>query len=248
MDIRYAWILWINRDERGFSSGGTYRDPRTGEILGSKTRMDSHRIRTIGNYFESYTPTTGGGENDAGFDECGTVLHVPEEVLALASQSARGVDSMPPAQRELVLRRQSLLTAHELGHVMGFGHNFASSINDRASVMEYPTPRVKVTPVLVWISATRSSAAQASTTTSWRATRIPSSRPTRSVPASSAIIAEMRAKNILYVPVHRSALGLVRRPRDADRVPPRDDGRAKDHAGPVRPDPSCKPVSRWRAA
>src|SRR5688572_31250238 len=42
MDIRYAWILWINRDERGFSSGGTYRDPRTGEILGSKTRMDSH--------------------------------------------------------------------------------------------------------------------------------------------------------------------------------------------------------------
>ena len=61
MDIRYAWILWINRDERGFSSGGTYRDPRTGEILGSKTRMDSHRIRTIGNYFESYTPTTGGG-------------------------------------------------------------------------------------------------------------------------------------------------------------------------------------------
>ncbi|MCC6991836.1 MAG: DUF5117 domain-containing protein, partial [Acidobacteria bacterium] len=49
MDIRYAWILWINRDERGFSSGGTFRDPRTGEILGSKTRMDSHRIRTIGN-------------------------------------------------------------------------------------------------------------------------------------------------------------------------------------------------------
>ena len=28
---------------------------------------------------------------------------------------------------------------------MGFGHNWASSINNRASVMEYPTPRVKVT-------------------------------------------------------------------------------------------------------
>ena len=24
MDIRYAYVLWINRDERGFSSGGTY--------------------------------------------------------------------------------------------------------------------------------------------------------------------------------------------------------------------------------
>ena len=67
MDIRYAWILWINRDERGFSSGGTYRDPRTGEILGSKTRMDSHRIRTIGNYWESYTPTTSGGDDRAMF-------------------------------------------------------------------------------------------------------------------------------------------------------------------------------------
>ena len=82
MDIRYAWILWINRDERGFSSGGTYRDPRTGEILGSKTRMDSHRIRTIGNYFESYTPTTTG-------DDCAMFLPVPDELLALAVAAER---------------------------------------------------------------------------------------------------------------------------------------------------------------
>jgi hypothetical protein len=135
MDIRYAWILWINRDERGFSSGGTYRDPRTGEILGSKTRMDSHRIRTIGNYWESYTPTT-----DAG-DDCGLFLPVPTHLLALNEQRS----SMPNAERDMVLLRQSLLTAHELGHALGFGHNFASSLNNRASVMEYPTPRVKVT-------------------------------------------------------------------------------------------------------
>ena len=89
MDIRYAWILWINRDERGFSSGGTYRDPRTGEILGSKTRMDSHRIRTIGNYFESYTPTTGSAATMPAFDDCGMVLPVPEEVLR-AGVAGRG--------------------------------------------------------------------------------------------------------------------------------------------------------------
>jgi len=47
MDIRYSWILWINRDERGFSSGGTFRDPRTGEITGSKTRLDAHPLRTL---------------------------------------------------------------------------------------------------------------------------------------------------------------------------------------------------------
>jgi hypothetical protein len=192
MDIRYAWILWINRDERGFSSGGTYRDPRTGEILGSKTRMDSHRIRTTGNYFESYTPTT----NDAGDDECGMVLHVPEEVLALASQAGT---SMPAAQRELALRRQALLTAHELGHVMGFGHNWASSINDRASVMEYPTPRVKVTGGRLDLS----DAFQPTTglyddfMARYAYTELPAEKEREGL---NAIIAEMRAKNILYVP------------------------------------------------
>ncbi len=129
MDIRYAWILWIDRDERGFSSGGTFRDPRTGEILGSKTRMDSHRIRTIANYFEAYTP-------------------LPESFESSAMQESLSppdfLGNMSQAQADMVLLRQALLTAHELGHVLGFGHNWASSINDRASVMEYPTPRVKV--------------------------------------------------------------------------------------------------------
>ena len=196
MDIRYAWILWINRDERGFSSGGTYRDPRTGEILGSKTRMDSHRIRTIGNYFESYTPTTGTRGGDAGFDECGMVLPVPEEVLALASQAGA---NMPEAQRELALRRQSLLTTHELGHVMGFGHNFASSINDRASAMEYPTPRVKVTQGRLDLSEAfeLSTGAYDAFMTRYAYTELPTDKEAAGL---NAIIAEMRARSILYVP------------------------------------------------
>ena len=196
MDIRYAWILWINRDERGFSSGGTYRDPRTGEILGSKTRMDSHRIRTIGNYFESYTPTTGTRGDDAGFDECGMVLPVPEEVLALASQAGA---NMPEAQRELALRRQSLLTTHELGHVMGFGHNFASSINDRASAMEYPTPRVKVTQGRLDLSEAfeLSTGAYDAFMARYAYTELP---PDKEAAGLNAIIADMRARNILYVP------------------------------------------------
>jgi Met-zincin/Domain of unknown function (DUF5117) len=138
MDIRYSWILWINRDERGFSSGGTFRDPRTGEILGSKTRMDSHRIRTIGNYFEAYTPTTGGGNDDA-------ALFLGDATLAGSLAAEQPADGMPAAERDVILMRQTLLTAHELGHVMGFQHNFSSSLNNFASVMEYPTPRVKVT-------------------------------------------------------------------------------------------------------
>ena len=131
MDIRYAYVLWVDRDERGFSSGGTYRDPRTGEILGSKTHMDTSRIRTIANYFDAYA---------GGLPADGSGLMVADPKLL----GPGGLDGMSPGQRDLVLQRQALLTAHELGHAQGFGHNFASSLNNQASVMEYPTPRVMV--------------------------------------------------------------------------------------------------------
>ena len=192
MDIRYAWILWINRDERGFSSGGTYRDPRTGEILGSKTRMDSHRIRTIGNYWESYTPTT-----DAGAD-CGMFLPAPDFLREMTTQPGRAA-SMPDGERDMVLLRQSLVTAHELGHALGFGHNWASSLNNRASVMEYPTPRVKVVGGRLDLSESFQSSTgdYDAFMARYAYTELPAEREKDGL---DAIIRDMRAKNILFVP------------------------------------------------
>ena len=51
-------------------------------------------------------------------------------VLDRCWRSRQAGANMPEAQRELVLLRQTLLTAHELGHVMGFEHNFAASLNN----------------------------------------------------------------------------------------------------------------------
>jgi hypothetical protein len=51
MDLRYNVVQWENRNERGWSIGGSLGDPRTGEILKGMARMDSHRARTDYNLY-----------------------------------------------------------------------------------------------------------------------------------------------------------------------------------------------------
>ena len=51
LDARYNVVQWENRNERGWSIGGSLGDPRTGEILKAMARMDSHRARTDYNLY-----------------------------------------------------------------------------------------------------------------------------------------------------------------------------------------------------
>ena len=51
MDARYNVVQWENRNERGWSIGGSLGDPRTGQILKAMARMDSHRARTDYNIY-----------------------------------------------------------------------------------------------------------------------------------------------------------------------------------------------------
>jgi hypothetical protein len=53
-------------------------------------------------------------------------------------------EKVPPDMMEMSLARIRQLSAHEVGHTLGLTHNFAASISDRASVMDYPQPRVKI--------------------------------------------------------------------------------------------------------
>jgi hypothetical protein len=123
MDVRYNQIYWVDRDERGYSTGGGLTDPRTGEILAARVRLESDRVRTVSRYWQTYEPPIGGD----GFFDAGLPAY-----------------STPETEQQLVLLRQALLTAHETGHTLGFDHNWNSSMNDRASVMEYPSPRLKI--------------------------------------------------------------------------------------------------------
>ncbi len=53
-------------------------------------------------------------------------------------------DSVPPEMLEMSLARIRQLSAHEVGHTLGFEHNFAASTQDRASVMDYPFPLIGI--------------------------------------------------------------------------------------------------------
>jgi hypothetical protein len=182
-DIRYNYMQWINRNERGFSSGGAYRDPRTGEILGAKVRMDSHRIRTIANYWDAYAGALPGD---------GTGVTVADPSLVNGD-----FGTMPKGQRDMVLLRQALLTAHEFGHALGFGHNFASSLNNRASVMEYPTPRVKVKGGRIDLSESFQTAIGAYDTMMVRYAYTPLADEKAGL---EAIVQDLRRQGLIYVP------------------------------------------------
>jgi len=45
---------------------------------------------------------------------------------------------------KMALARLSQLAAHEVGHTLGLMHNYASSVSNRASVMDYPHPLVRL--------------------------------------------------------------------------------------------------------
>jgi len=128
LDIRYPTIQWTNRDGRGWSVGMVQTDPRTGEILHAVVQLDSHRMRTVNNYWNVLQQTPGSGRDDTDMD--------------LFAE----LDGADPqlSEDEAMVRRIALLTCHEMGHVLGLEHNFAASTFNRGSVMDYFAPRILI--------------------------------------------------------------------------------------------------------
>ena len=115
LDVRYNVINWVHRQTRGWSYGANIIDPRTGEIVKGSVLLGSLRVRQDRMIFEGLV----------GADKTG----------------AGGVDD--PINISLARLRQ--LAVHETGHAIGLEHNFAgSTFDDRASVMDYPPPRVDI--------------------------------------------------------------------------------------------------------
>lgn len=115
LDVRYNVIQWVHRSTRGWSYGASITDPRTGEIIKGHVSLGSLRIR--------------------------------QDFLiaqALVNRPFKDNDNNDEKMLELAIARIRQLSAHEIGHTLGFAHNFAASSNDRASVMDYPHPKFKL--------------------------------------------------------------------------------------------------------
>lgn len=112
LDARYNVINWVNRATRSWSYGQSVIDPRTGEIVKGSVLLGSLRVRQDILIFEG---------------------------LAGAGRTGTGAQDDP---ERIALARIRQLSAHEVGHAIGLVHNFAASTQDRASVMDYPVPRI----------------------------------------------------------------------------------------------------------
>jgi hypothetical protein len=114
MDIRYNVINWVHRSTRGWSYGASVTDPRTGEIIKGHVTLGSLRVR------QDYLIASG---------------------LLAPFENGLPVDDK---MLKMALHRLQQLAAHEVGHTLGLMHNYAASVSDRASVMDYPHPLARL--------------------------------------------------------------------------------------------------------
>jgi hypothetical protein len=131
MDVRYNMINWVHRSTRGWSYGSSVTDPRTGEIIKGNVSLGSLRIR------QDFMLGTGMLPAFAATDQNGFCQFGDSPELAYLAENEQ-------ASAEMSLARIRQLSAHEVGHTLGFAHNFAASSYDRGSVMDYPAPLVEI--------------------------------------------------------------------------------------------------------
>lgn len=117
-DVRYNMIHWTHRLTRGYSYGGSVMDPRTGEIIKGNVNLGSLRLR------QDYLHGQG-------------LIPAFDYLSAVAGDNSASVN--------MALDRVRQLSGHEVGHTLGFPHNYLGSSYGRESIMDYPAPLVEIT-------------------------------------------------------------------------------------------------------
>ncbi len=71
-------------------------------------------------------------------------LRVRQDYRIAQSLIGLALEGADESIQQLALSRIRQLSAHEVGHTLGIAHNFAASVNQRASVMDYPHPLIDI--------------------------------------------------------------------------------------------------------
>ncbi|MCC9600714.1 zinc-dependent metalloprotease [Stieleria sp. JC731] len=149
LDVRYNFIQWVHRQTRGWSYGASVVDPRTGEIIKGHVSLGSLRVRQDRLLIDNLTQTFQDSSRQSNNQNSNANCAIADADFGLDAMFATdtGVAPTGPSQSTSVaLARVRQLSAHEVGHTLGLAHNFAASTyGDRASVMDYPAPRIQVT-------------------------------------------------------------------------------------------------------
>ena len=140
MDSRHASVRWFTGADVGFAIGPSHIDPRTGEILDADIGMSDVFARGARRQVaEDFSRPTGGEVAQSiqlgdpllaqrGFLPCNYMEQSAQEMhFAFDMLEARGLDMSSPEAEAVAQAYVKDVVMHEIGHTLGFRHNFRAS-------------------------------------------------------------------------------------------------------------------------
>jgi hypothetical protein len=141
MDARHASVRWFTGADVGFAIGPSHMDPRTGEILDADIGMSdvfgrgARRlvVEDIGKPLVFDAALAGAMapslKQQALYMQCNYMSEKAQDLnFAMDVLEARGLDMDSPEAEKLAQAYVLDVIMHEVGHTLGFRHNFRSSM------------------------------------------------------------------------------------------------------------------------
>jgi hypothetical protein len=151
MDARHASVRWFTGADVGFAIGPSHKDPRTGEILDADIGMSdvfgrgARRlvVEDIGKPLVFDAALAGAMspslKQQALYMQCNYMSEKAQDLnFAMDVLEARGLEMDSPEAERLAQAYVLDVIMHEVGHTLGFRHNFRSSMIYTAKQIQDP--------------------------------------------------------------------------------------------------------------